>query len=294
MAAQPGSPARHLGGGVGGGAGGLQGGARELLAQVAGALAERLRVGEHAPDVGELGPGAGHQVLADRQQHLPPDPEPGPVHQQVEGGGDAPLDGVLDGEQRRVDRPAQRRLVGLGEAVERDGLAPRRQVAAGHRLVAEGAGRPQVADAHPGSVPQGQRGAVRGCRYVAAGRRVSWATVPTSSPMPNGLKRMASGLSRRRTWEARIAGGHHHQHPGQPLVLPELLQHRGAVHARQQQVEHQHVRGDRPGGRQPRLAAGRHLDQVPLARQDLGHHLAVDLIVLHHQDSDGLGHRRRD
>jgi len=119
-------------------------------------------VRQNALHVLEPRAGAGEQVLADGQEELAADERTVLVDEEVERGPDATLDRVLDREERRVHLAAPERRVGLGEAGVREGVAAAREVAAKDGLLAEGAGRAEVGDAHADVVPHPAR--ARGAR----------------------------------------------------------------------------------------------------------------------------------
>ena len=137
-------------GGVGGGVAGLHLHAGQVLGEERPALRQRVGVRHDRLDVGDVDAGDGEEVEVHRDHDLALDEQVVVERQQVEGDGDRTLDGVLDGDEpevdlarvggaehvgdRRVRHEVQLRQVGLGE----------------QRLLGEGAGRTEEAEAPSG------------------------------------------------------------------------------------------------------------------------------------------------
>ena len=137
---------RHLAGRLGGGVGGDRGGVGQVLRHPHPGLAERVRVGDHGGDVGDLGAGRDAEVERHRQVDLLLDEQLGVEGEGVEGDGDRALDRVLDGHDPEVDVAVLDRGDHVRDVAVGDGLARGEVGLRAQRLFRERAVGPEEPD----------------------------------------------------------------------------------------------------------------------------------------------------
>ena len=100
----------------------------------------------HPLDIGERGPGTGHQMEVDIEDHLSLDPQIEVEDQAVDDVPDGAFDGVLHGDESEVDLAQTNRVQHLGQRPQRDDLSRGVLGLAEQRLFGEGALGPEEPD----------------------------------------------------------------------------------------------------------------------------------------------------